>query len=98
MCLLGIGCASKHAGVVPPIDSRADDKGGPEAAADTVAAGAAEAGLSACGTVVTIYDSTSGAVPTCTFALPPRTIAPLTQLRSTSTVPSLAHMNRIVGF
>lgn len=71
MCLLGIGCASKHAGVVPPMDSGADGKGGPEAAADVVAADAAEAGPFACGTAVTIYDSTSGAVPACTFALPP---------------------------
>jgi hypothetical protein len=71
LCMLGLGCAFKHTGEVPSVDSGVDSKGGPEAAVDVVEAGAAEAGLAACNTAVTIYNSTSGGAPTCTFALPP---------------------------
>ena len=92
VCLLGLGCSSKHASVLPPIDSGAGSPGGPEAGADVVAVGAspgcdARAGIvdadpavvtldCSCNfgspppVLATIYDSTSGTVPTCTYALP----------------------------
>jgi hypothetical protein len=91
VCLLGVGCASKHAGPSPRMDSGADGSGEPQAGADVATAGVApgceiqpakvdaDSGAVTLDcrckisdhAVVTIYDSTTATVPTCTFALPP---------------------------
>jgi hypothetical protein len=53
------------------MDAGTDSNEGLDASAEVVEVGAAEAMPNSCGTAVTIYDSSSGAVSTCTFALPP---------------------------
>jgi hypothetical protein len=90
LCLLGLGCMTKHPRVLLAIDSGTGGSGGPEAGADLVTDGAAPgceaqpANIDADSGAVTldcrcnisdralvpIYDSASGAVSTCTFALP----------------------------